>query len=393
MTPSDIPQFRRMMATHSAFEGMRAERLTGKSFDVGEVARELDQSMLAFAPFLDQMVREPRTFASLQVEHTHQRIDVLGRVELQIRLRNELGVGGIPLAVGTDRPINSRLLLSPRYQTAVTELGRLMRPEVVRLDRRLRLKPGESINVTYWGTRATLLQLMEGSITSPGTLRWRAVQGFEMSDEGRYEPGPLCLGADSDILTREKLEMPSTAGALADQLAIAEGPWLLKSFLIYGRALRLTQSVIDAARRQEPPEEPPAQVVQEQQILVASLLQKLGQVSSLERAYALQRTRFARWITGPIVDEVLDLLKDERDPSLWASMLFVLADQPTPRVFEMAESIGDEDVTAVVNLLRQIASTMGTDDQPSAPPAPPASDSPGAAPSPVSSGAESPASP
>jgi len=307
----------------AAMARMKVERLLHRTLAPTPLVKRLNDKMLAMAPWLDEATAEPRKFMSLSVEHVNPRIDESGRIELRIRLRNELGVSAVPLAVGVGRPINTMLLLSPRVVTSVTEQARVMRPEVIRLDRRLRLRPGESIDATIWGGRWMVGRVIEGSAVQT-TLRWRVIQGFTLNETGGYDPGPMCLDTQSDILTRAPLDVPRDPGALADRLSTAQGPELLRTVAGATIMLTTTRMRIDQVRQALSSEESPerrqqiesfgAQAAQEREILVSTLLQRMRTMSELELAHALIRTRSGRIMSPDVSAQVMEIIGDRNSP-------------------------------------------------------------------------------
>lgn len=314
----------------AAMARMKVERLLHRTLAPTPLVKRLNDKMLAMAPWLDEATTEPRRFMSLTVEHVNPRIDESGRIELRIRLRNELGVSAVPLAVGVGRPINTMLLLSPRVVTSVTEQARVMRPEVIRLDRRLRLRPGESIDATIWGGRWMVGRVIEGSAVQT-TLRWRVVQGFTLNEAGGYDPGPMCLDTQSDILTRAPLDVPRDPGGLADRLSTAQGPELLRTVAGATIMLTATRIRIDQVHQALASEESPerrqqieafgAQAVQERQILISTLLHRMRTMSELELAHVLIRTRSGRIMAPEVSSQIMEIIGDRNSPYVLLPMI------------------------------------------------------------------------
>jgi len=104
----------------------------------------------------------------------------------------------IPLALGSDRPISSRFVLLPKMDQVSLEA--MIRPEVVDLDRRLRLMPQESITVDVparaWADR--MGDRGPGQSQHPHALASR--EGFIIDPESGFRPGPLGGVAETDAL-------------------------------------------------------------------------------------------------------------------------------------------------------------------------------------------------
>lgn len=177
----------------------RIERLLDAPVRETAVERELNAYAMALPAALDRMTRDPGSFIDLSVEHAEARIGVLGRVEVRVRLRNG---GVIPLAVGDDAPLNSRVLLSPELTVGGTKVLQGLTPEVVSLATRLRLTPGGSLEVVYWAGQGATGQFMAFFPSARATLRWRGLQGFGVYADGSYGAGAMSRTAMSDMLQR-----------------------------------------------------------------------------------------------------------------------------------------------------------------------------------------------
>ncbi len=139
------------------------------------------------------------------------------KARINITLRN---LAPIPLGVGPDRAINSRFLLSPTIEIGPRRVGSTS-PEIISLERRLRLMPREDITVSVWAEPGYNGLLQEMSAGETSRSRWRVMQGFRMNDKGQTEAGPYGLATETGLFVR--LAFPRTedspvelAGALAD---------------------------------------------------------------------------------------------------------------------------------------------------------------------------------
>lgn len=345
---------------------MRIERLQSKPLEMTPPVRELNDAMLAFAPWLDKITYEPRSYVSLVVEPINPKIDVLGRVDLKIRLRNEMSSSGIPLGVGPDRTINSRILLSPMISTSITQQSQLMRPEIVRLDRRLRLKPGESIETTFWGGRWKVGEVLDASMNMQATLRWRGVQGFKVTEKGLYEVGPLCVGYDSGLITREILPIPGSAGALADEIALTRGPDFMRTILAASMPLRLSHMQMLQAQNADPNDRDAArraeilpQLIQERQIILSTLKQRLSSLDTMERAFVVLKLATAGIFSGEDRSEMLTLVDAQSDPFLTVAMMIALGGAFDRDTFVKASESNDPQVREIARLFMAMAEVIG----------------------------------
>ena len=158
--------------------------------------------------WVDSMVQEPRSFVSLEAKI----ISESGRDTLRIILRN---LSPLPLAVGPDKPINSRMLTSPMMDVSLESWSTRTLPEVLDTDRRLRLLQGEAIEVDVWPGLGYSGWLAETVCTRAVRTRWGVLQGFVSGATQTYEPGPMCLSTQSE----QTIAPPIRPGASVDELA------------------------------------------------------------------------------------------------------------------------------------------------------------------------------
>ncbi|MCA9309966.1 MAG: hypothetical protein KDA21_02105, partial [Phycisphaerales bacterium] len=170
-----------------SFSRHKVEQIIGKPVTAGPHAAALDDYAVNFAPWVERFLEDPHAFMAVKVEQVRPNTDLLGRSELRFVLRN---VSRRTLAVGVAAPIKSRFLLAPQLKIGGYDYMGLDRPEILRIDRRLRLSPGEELDLTMWSTRGALGFALETTPDLNASLRWRVVQGFEFNQDGGYDPGP-----------------------------------------------------------------------------------------------------------------------------------------------------------------------------------------------------------
>ena len=178
-----------------------AQELLGSPLPADPDAAGLRALALGVPRYIDDMIADTSTFMSLQIDGVESPTRVNEAWKVRVRLRN---LAPIPLAVGSDRPLNSRILLQPMRDqfVAVREnnyaifRGELY-PEVIELNRRLRLMPRESIDaVVSVDLGATGMVLALNSLNNL-RIKWRAIQGFVIGKLDSYRPGPMCQTAES----------------------------------------------------------------------------------------------------------------------------------------------------------------------------------------------------
>jgi len=177
----------------------RIERLLDQPVRQAAMASELDSYALALPRALDRMTRDPSTYVDLSIEHARPRIGMLGRSEVVIRMRN---TGVLPLAVGDEAPMNSRVLLVPVLRLSGAQVLDNLAPEVVSMATRLRLEPNESVEVVYWAGQGPAGRTLALVPALRATLRWRALQGFGTRADGTYAPGAMSMSASTELLQR-----------------------------------------------------------------------------------------------------------------------------------------------------------------------------------------------
>lgn len=206
----------------------RIELISGKSEIFSEHQTALARLAAQIPEWIDKAVNDPKTFLTLLAD-TGPSGDAFAGESIRITLRN---LAPIPLALGTDRPINTRFLVAPLLSGRAGLVGREARSEVIEGDRRLRLMPRETLTIDATpgiGFSGYLTELM---CDEQLRLNWKVVQGFISTQSGSYVVGPNCLVADTSASTRPlvpdaKRDAATLAGDIADQHGPSLHAWLL----------------------------------------------------------------------------------------------------------------------------------------------------------------------
>lgn len=200
-----------------------------------------DQAMLnrlamGVPSWVDRMTMDPRSFMAFHAELEDSTLPATGRAGVRIRITN---LAPVPLGVGGDRTLNSRLLFAPRLDVGASlDLSKAL-PEVAELDRRLRLMPAESIEVVVWPDPGVIGWIAETAAIETVRQRWRVLQGYTLDAMGVPAPGVLCFETETGSLIRTPLELgrvPATELATAlESASQAELPGVVAA--IRARAL------------------------------------------------------------------------------------------------------------------------------------------------------------
>lgn len=177
--------------------------------------------MIAYAEtipaWVDRAVREPGSIMRLTVEPRRTTYTALDRGMLRVRIRNDARV---PLSLGSDRTISSRMLVSSKFTIDTQELFEDADPEIVELDRRLRIMPNETFEADFWAGPGWTGWLAESNAGRAIRVIYRLVQGFMPSPGGAgMGPGPNCLTAETaaiGIMPIPEARLPTLT--LADEL-------------------------------------------------------------------------------------------------------------------------------------------------------------------------------
>lgn len=197
-----------------AFCRTRVIQLTGKPPAPSDTARELQRLADAIPRTLESMIADPRRFMDVRVEVIGTETRLLDKILIKFTIEN---TSRFPLAMGPEKPLNTRFMLAPIIDIGVERMGLPSLQEVVWLNRRLRMMPGERFEATVWADSGVLGSILQRIGGSSARVRWRVLQGFRLNREGFYDPGPLCLTSETatiarPVVLRNGAEMSSLIG-------------------------------------------------------------------------------------------------------------------------------------------------------------------------------------
>jgi hypothetical protein len=147
--------------------------------------------------WIDSMVSQPQLFQLVSIDPPPSRVGSLERATLTLRIRN---ASPIPLALGSNKPINARFLFSPMIEVAAITDPPATVPEVFEFDRRFRLMPREELTIAVRPDAGLTGYLAQLGAAGPTRVRYRVLQGFKVTDKGAG-----CIELNTPTTAREPL--------------------------------------------------------------------------------------------------------------------------------------------------------------------------------------------
>lgn len=222
---SDASEIYRRIIRESPLSAMGAmaatqlDKLRGKKEAIFPVTDELERLAAGVPRWVEEIITQPRTFVGLIAQPVLNSQDPLAPMMVRVTMRN---LSGVPMAVGSSRPMNSRILFTCNLDTKGVDTSKHAKPEVIDIDHRLRLLPGESIETTVWADPGYAGWFSENVATGVVRGKYRLIQGFVSTTRGIIDPGPGCVQADLPVVVRTTLrETTLTAADLAAEVANA----------------------------------------------------------------------------------------------------------------------------------------------------------------------------
>jgi hypothetical protein len=200
--------------------------------------------------WVDRMPLRPGDYVRLDANLVERSLDATDRDRLVLTLTN---TSAIPLALGADRPLCSRMLLAPKFEDPGNFMPALVKPEIVDMDRRLRLMPRETLTVEAWPDPGETGMLRALMAFRTARVRWRVIQGFWIAQGGGYMPGPMCLQRETDSLVRAPLPDVTFAVDSYTQKFAGDPERLLPRLAVGLRSALLNRQLVPARRGDPPP--------------------------------------------------------------------------------------------------------------------------------------------
>ena len=176
------------LAAEGAWARSRAGQLSGIDSLISDQSVRLQNLAAGVPNWVDRMIYEPSSAMQMELQFVKSSYRPLEPMQLQITLRNATSK---PMGLGGDRPIQSRLLISPTMDVGVQQYLMTALPEVLDLERRLRLNPREEVVAVVDVLPAFSGWFMDSNMESTGRVRVRVTQGFRQDAQGGLTKGAL----------------------------------------------------------------------------------------------------------------------------------------------------------------------------------------------------------
>jgi tetratricopeptide (TPR) repeat protein len=333
--------------------GVGEKTLTGAGKQMIQIAGTIPN-------WIDQMNRRPSTFIGLAMDPPTGMIGVLDRPTIRIRLKN---LAPIPLAVGPSQPLDSRFLLAPRIDDQSYGFVGEVRPKVVELNHRFRLRPLEEMVVEVPADSVATQWLLMMQANSSIRQRWRLLQGFRprRSDMALAQvqvdsqasiygvvQSPLGLTDESGVVQRAVLEESSMAvDALVEQLASDDELARRRAVLACAGRLLLPAPGFEFSQ-------------EDQQAVIDALIETYTHAKGDERARMALILPHRHQVPAMMAfdDHVVrlilsDALIDSRvDPVVLACALLTRTDAADSPIFEVLDQVNDPRLMTIAGIIR-----------------------------------------
>lgn len=295
----------------SVWAQRRLEFLLGSEVTPTPQAKEMEALARSLPTSIDEMVAGPAAFLNFETRLVSDRLDLLGRVLVRHSVRN---VGKIPVAVGERSPLRTSAMMIPRVTLSGLRAVDSVDPEVISFNRRLRLKPRETMTFEVWADMGPAGALLDVESPLQATMRWRTIIGFQIDQYGQYAPSGTSLDSESNMASRPRLaELGSSAEDVGLAVELAEPGEPLLITLLQARSLLLMTLNSNASDAEEV-----------QQSISQAIAVRYETMTDAERAFTMTMLPPAQSI--PSVLAIDDLARDSADPIVTVAMLRRLTD-------------------------------------------------------------------
>lgn len=289
--------------------------------------------------WIDQAINDPRSMMALDVQLEKTTLPALQRPVAKVRIRN---VSPIPLSLGPDRTINSRLIFAPRMDVGIAAMGQLALPEIVEADRRLRLEPNETLEFDAFPDIGFTGWLSESACADVVRCRWRVLQGFRSNEQGVIEQGPGCLSTETAALVKNPLpEATLDPAELPERVRTRDESELLPIAVV----LRARTMSLGAIKEDDKDR---GALVEQAKGVIAAFVERYPTLSPLARQMLLtvlpQQTQF------PAMADFDRLALQDQDPKVLAIALVTRCADPADAALAAAAESADPMLREVARL-------------------------------------------
>lgn len=190
------------ISPEGAWARSRAAQISGMDVLASPITSRLADLAAGVPVWVDRMIADPSSAVQMRVSIEDQQVAPLEAIRVRVHLTN---VAPVALALGSDRPIQSRLLLAPTIDVGVESRDLASLPEVVDIGRRLRLAPREELIAEFDAVPGFTGWYLDTSSDASARVRARVLQGFRPS-QGTLIAGPLALTSETGRIVRTVAE-------------------------------------------------------------------------------------------------------------------------------------------------------------------------------------------
>jgi tetratricopeptide (TPR) repeat protein len=323
-----------------AYSAMR--KLTGRDDVDPDMIRRARSFAAGIPAWIDRVGDGGHTFMTLEVEVEPARTNGLERTAMKIRLRN---TAPVPLGVGSDRALNSQLLIGSSMEVGISNIRAYLSPEVTTVGRRYRLMPNEYVEFKYWPEAGSAGWVTDECCDRLVRQRWRIIQGYSQAEDGVISTGPLCLSRESNTLTRNPLPVNAHSNRqLADSLATAAEDQL-PAIVSVVRARLLNP--MDDRVTMLPIKMPP----QEIEAIAGAAADRYASLSP--EARMLLCTVFPQAAIVPEMKAFDDAARTETDPTVLSVVLLTRVTESNDPLFASAKASTDARLARIATILEE----------------------------------------
>lgn len=347
---------------YGAFAHSRLKTIGAADQLVTEAGREMALVAQRVPAWYDQMIKDPSTFFNLSVS---QNKPIYREGELPLLTLRIKNTAPIPLAIGPNAPIDSRVLIeSVGVQTAHNGFVGDPRAKVLQLDQRIRLKSREELVVTIAADSATTDWLIDQQPGLSMRQRWRVVQSFRprVSDDvaraQQSNPNMRVFG-----ITNSALGL-TTETPVVQRIGLSstreDVPTLVRLIESNEASNRRRGILAVAARMMSPSQDYPKFSDSEFDKIITAIKNVYTRVNRAERAAMMlvlpQRHQvpamiaFDDHVAASLLSDAL--IDSQADPLLTVCALVTRTDDPEAPIFEALVHVKDPRVLRIGDIVR-----------------------------------------